>query len=263
MLSKGDSVSQKNLVQSVQRALSIIELLGEKGELGVTEIGERLQLDKSTAFRLLATLKHSNFIVQNKINSKYSNSYRLFELGQTVLHKTDLITRAYPYMRDISIKTGETVNLAIREGSEVVYIEKIETDDILKVSMNLGQRKPMYCTAVGKALLSHLPSEVVYSLANKFEYVPFTPSTITNKEDLLEEVKEIKVKGYATDDAGHFPGIYCVAAPLLNTKNEAVGAIGISIPKFKLDADPNKLDFCIETLLERTKSFSNYFLGVK
>ena len=253
----------KNLVQSVLRALSILELLDERGELGVTEISESLNLDKSTAFRLVSTLRHSQFIVQNPANSKYANSYKLFELGQNVLHQTDLIAKAYPYMREISMRTGETVNLAIHEGMEVVYVEKIETEDIVKISMSIGQRRPMYCTAVGKAILAYLPEPQRQDLASRFDFKPFTPTTIRDKQSLLNILTKVRADGYALDDQEHWPGIRCVAAPLLNGREEAVAAISVSMPIFKIEAEPARFSTCISVLQECSRRFSFKELGAR
>jgi DNA-binding IclR family transcriptional regulator len=249
-------MTPKNLVQSVLRALSILELLDRKRELGVTEISESLQLDKSTAFRLISTLKHSQFIVQNTANSKYANSYKLFELGQNVLHQKDLIARAYPCMREISALTGETVNLAVHEGTEVVYVEKIETEDIVKISLSIGQRRPMYCTAVGKAILAYMPEPQMHDLVARFDYTPFTPTTLRDQAALLQELNEIRRAGYAVDNAEHWPGIRCAAMPLLNGRNEAIGAISVSVPIFKIKADPDRFSFCIDVLRKSCRLFS-------
>jgi DNA-binding IclR family transcriptional regulator len=251
----------KNLVQSVLRALSILDLLDKKRELGVTEISDLLDMDKSTAFRLISTLRHSNFIVQNRNNSKYTNSYKLFELGQNVLHKTDLIARAYPYMCEISTLTGETVNLAVHEGLEVVYVEKIETEDIVKVSLNIGQRRPMYCTAVGKAILAYMPEPRMRDLLARFEYRPLTPNTLPDRAALEKDLEAVRSRGYALDRAEHWPGIRCVAAPLLNSRNEAVAAISVSMPLFKFEAAPDRFDECVRVLVEHCRRFSCKELG--
>jgi len=256
-------MTPKNLVQSVLRALSILELLDTKGELGVTEISESLNLDKSTAFRLVSTLRHSQFIVQNPQNSKYANSYKLFELGQNVLHQTDLIAKTYPYMREISARTGETVNLAIHEGMEVVYVDKIETEDIVKISMSIGQRRPMYCTAVGKAILAYLPEPQLQDLTSRFAYEPFTDTTVRSREALLEELKEVRANGYAIDNQEHWPGIRCVGTPLLNGRGEAVAAISVSVPIFKIEAEPTRFDHCVSVLKECSRLCSCKELGAK
>ena len=253
----------KNLVQSVLRALRVLELLDKKGELGVTEISETLELDKSTTFRLISTLKHSHFIVQNPANSKYTNGYKLFELGQNVLHQTDLIAKVYPYMREISARTGETVNLAVHEGAEVIYVEKIETEDIVKISLSIGQRRPMYCTAVGKAFLAHMPEALMRDLTSRFDYTPFTPTTLRDQDALLKELEEIRRVGYALDNAEHWPGIRCVAMPLLNGRNEAIAAVSVSMPIFKIKAKPERFVACIRVLQESCRLFSCKELGAR
>lgn len=118
-------MTKENKLQSVERAFSVIELLDVYGELGVTEIGKRLSLDKSTVFRVLTTLRSLGYIVQNPSSSKYYNSYKLFEIGTSVARRTGLPKLAHPYMLELSQLTGEAVNLAIRDGAQALYLSKI------------------------------------------------------------------------------------------------------------------------------------------
>ena len=253
----------KNLVQSVQRALSILELLDKKGELGVTEISEALDLDKSTAFRLISTLKNENYLVQNAENSKYYNGFKLYELGQNVFSQTDLIPRVQPYLKEIAQRTGETVNLAIREGASAVFVEKIESEDIIKVGLNIGLRRPLYCTAVGKVIMAYLDKATVDELVTQFDFVPYTPHTLTTAAGLRSELERIRQQGFAEDNEEHFLNIHCVGAPLLNYRQEPVGAVSVSVPVYKLKSEPNKLKESLEPLLELTRHFSTHVLGMR
>ena len=251
----------KRLSQSVVRAVSILELLDKKGELGVTEISRELQLDKSTTFRLVSTLKACRFLAKSPSNSKYSNGYRLFELGQNVRHHRDLIAKAYPYMQTIFEKTGETVNFVVPEDVDVVFLEKIETEDILKVSHSIGERRPMYCTAVGKAILAHMDDEKLNESIDTFEFIKFTDTTIADRDALIQELATIRTLGYAVDNYEHSPYIRCVAAPLLNSRNEPVAAMSISVPIFKVMDKPEMFARCTTVLTEACLDLSRNELG--
>ena len=255
-------MSDKNLVQSVTKALKIVELLAREGEAGIGEIAQKLGMDKSTIFRLVSTLKQEDIVIQNLSNKKYANGYRLFELGQSVLRQSHAIrTAIYPFMRAIADRTGETVNLAVRDGLEMVYIEMIETGDIIRIGHNLGQRRPIYCTSVGKAVLAWLPEADLEELMREIVFHPFTPTTVGGPEQLREELAFIRKNGYFIDREQHAPGIRCYGTPVLNCNREPVAALSVSIPQYKYEKNPEKEEQHIAVILEVMSQFSRTFSG--
>ena len=250
-------MSDKNLVQSVTKALKIVELLAREGEAGIGEIAQKLGMDKSTIFRLVSTLKQEGIVIQNLSNKKYANGYRLFELGQSVLRQSHAIrTAIYPFMRAIADRTGETVNLAVRDGLEMVYIEMIETGDIIRIGHNLGQRRPIYCTSVGKAMLAWLPEADLDALIREIDFHPFTPTTVSGPEQLREELAFIRKNGYFIDREQHAPGIRCYGTPVLNCNREPVAALSLSMPQYKYEKNPEKEKLCISVILDVMAEFS-------
>jgi IclR family KDG regulon transcriptional repressor len=233
-------MSDKKILQSVVRAFSILELLDECGELGITEISEKLSLEKSTVFRTISTLKSLGYVVQNPSNSKYSNSYKLFEIGSNVARKTGLPKMAYPFMLDMSRITGEAVNLAVRDGSKALYISKIESTDTIKVCMNLGQTIPLYCTALGKSLIAFLPENSIRELLCNETFVQYTSNTITDMEALLKDLEVVRKRGYSIDDEEHIKNIYCIAAPVFDASGSVIAALSIALPKFRFDENPKR-----------------------
>ncbi|SBW07377.1 Pectin degradation repressor protein KdgR [uncultured delta proteobacterium] len=254
-------MSDKKKASSVIKALNILELLGDCKELGVTEIGEKLGYDKSTTFRLLATLKERNFVIQNAKNQKYSNAIKLLMLGNAVLRHKNYSHNIRIELKKLAETTRETVNLAIAEGTEVIYIDRYETEDILKLASAIGQRRPMYCTSVGKAIMAYYDPGYVESLCTNFPFEAFTEFTCTNKKALLKELELIRQRGYSIDNQEHHLGIRCVAVPILSQHNEPLAAVSISMPQFRADADPGLLDRCIAALLEASPRLTRSFLG--
>jgi DNA-binding IclR family transcriptional regulator len=251
----------KKTVNSVVKALNILELLEKHKELGVTELGEILGYDKSTTFRLLATLKERGFVAQNQKTHKYSNAIKLLLLGNGVLRHRNYSHNVRIELKKLAETTRETVNLAIAEGIEVVYIDRYETEDILKIANAIGQRRPMYCTAVGKAIMAYYDPGYVDSLCAHFPFEAFTEFTCTNKKALLRELELIRERGYSIDNREHYLGIRCVAVPILSRHKEPLAAVSISIPQFRADEDKGLQDRCVNALLEASPRLTKSFMG--
>ncbi len=248
----GNGGSDKKFVKSVLKALSVIELLDEHGELGVTEIGKELGLDKSTTFRLLATLKEKNYITSNPRTQKYSNSGKFFVLGQSVLRRRNFNPILMLELKKISDNLREAVNFAVPDGTEVVYLASFETEEFMKLGARIGQRRPMYCTSIGKAFLAHFKPEYSKALCEQFKYEQFTPNTLTSPEELQRDLEEVRQRGYSIDNQEHHQGLVCVGVPLLDKRGEPLAAVSISIPVFRHAQDPGIKDRCVQALLEAT-----------
>lgn len=221
-------MAESRLIESVGRALDILEALDTEGEMGITEIARKLGMEKSTVFRTINTLRARHYVRQDLDTQKYSNSYKLFEMGHNVARNTGLPKMAFRFLRGLAKTSKGAVNLGVRDGDKVVYIDKIESDDTVKVCMKIGQGIPLYCTGLGKALISHLPEWEVRSILSREKFQRFTETTICNIEDLLADLGEIRKRGYSIDDEEHLPGIVCVAAPVFNAKGETIAALSVA-----------------------------------
>lgn len=221
-------MAESRLIESVVRALDILEILDAEGELGITEIARKLGMEKSTVFRTINTLRARHYVRQDLDNQKYSNSYKLFEMGHNVARNTGLPKMAYRFLRSLAKASKGAVNLGVRDGNKVVYIDKIENDDTVKVCMKIGQGIPLYCTGLGKALLAYLPEGKVRAIIGQEKFHRYTANTLANVELLLEDLAQIRQRGYSIDDEEHLPGILCVAAPVFNAKNEPIAAISVA-----------------------------------
>lgn len=229
------------VVQSVDRTLSILELLSDYEEgLGITEISEKLDLHKSTVHRLLNTLIYKGYVKQNRITSKYEITLKLFELGNKKIEKMDLVAIAKPYLKELMEKTNEVVHLVVQEGTEIIYIAKVEPLKSMKMYSRIGMRKPMYCTAMGKAILSQMQDDEVQEIWNSSCVKKLTENTIVDFNKLKSSLIEFKEKGYAVDNQEVEIGVKCIGTVLRDYTNKICGAISISSSILTLTEDKEK-----------------------
>ena len=205
---------RSNLVQSVIRALDILETIDAYGELGISEISDKLNLDKSTVHRIISTLRHKGYVVQNNTDHKYSNSIKLWEMGNNVVERLGVRRQAQPFMERLVIESCETV----------------------KADLNVGKTLPCYCTGLGKAMLAFMPEERVKDLLQDEKFFKYTGKTVNNLQELFKQLEEIRQNGYCIDDEEYVEGIKCIASPVMNYTNDVVAAISIAIPKFRIDS---------------------------
>ncbi|MFP4482754.1 MAG: IclR family transcriptional regulator [Thermovirgaceae bacterium] len=227
-------------VKSVLKALDILELLDREPDLGVTEIAGKLDMEKSTAFRLVNSLKLRGYVRKDPENNRYSNGFRLFEMGNNVVKNMGLKEQAFPFLQELSKRTNEAVNLAIQDGRDVVYLDKIESQATIKVDLHVGKRMPMYCTGLGKALLAFMDPAEVEELYSGETFESFTSTTHGDLASLMDELEEIRQRGYAWDNEEYVQDIVCIAAPVFGIGNDVVAAISVALPKFRYDGDPGK-----------------------
>ncbi len=248
------------LTSTVCNALDILELLAETHSLGVTDIARRLVLDKGKVFRLLQTLKEKGY-VQKNTECKYSLSLRFFEIGNSVVANMGLKQVAYPFMRELASLTGEGINLAIRDGNTMVYIDKIESTATIKVDLRLGLRMPLYCTGLGKALLSGMEDKEIFEMFADEPLTPYTPNTIRSANQLMAAIAEVKKQGYSIDNEEYVDGLLCVAAPVTGYRGKVVAAISVAVPRFLYDEDEGKLEMLIRNVTQVAHNFSRCLSG--
>lgn len=223
----------RQLLQSVIRAFRIAEMLAGEGELGVTEIDARLGIDKSTAYRILATLREMGYVRQNPLNSKYSNTPKFSLLGGTGPDMQQIRERARPALRSLSDRVGEAVNLGCLDGADIVYVERIQCDEMIQVNLPVGRRMPAYCSALGKAILAFLPAETVWKLFSGTSFVQFTEQTVKSLDMLLAELETIRSERFARDLQESHIGLSCLAAPVFLASGRVVAGISVSFPTFR------------------------------
>lgn len=220
-----------DLVQSIDRALTIMEVLSNFNEgLGVTEISQEVGLHKSTVYRLLSTLIYKGYVVQDMETNKYKITLKLFELGSKKVEGMDLLSASKEHTRKLMEIVNEVVHLVVRDGNEIVYIDKVEANNTIRMASTIGKRGPMYSTATGKVILANMQEEKCMNILNSSKLEMRTDKTITDIGVLINQLKEIKNKGYAVDDEENELSVRCVGAPIFNRHGEIEGAISVSGP---------------------------------
>ncbi len=221
----------RKLIGSVQRALDIINLFDKTHvELGNAEIARLVDLPIGTVSGLIYTLKTNQYLDQDPQTHKYRLGLKLAERAAVLLDQLDLRKVAAPLLEELRDWCGESVNLAIRDGNEVVYIERMFGDHSLGIRSELGRRGTLHSTALGKAIISYLPDAELKTLLKDYDLSVVTPYTITDSEKLLREVAVIKQRGFAIDEQENELGGRCVGAPVLDRHNYPIAAISISVP---------------------------------
>jgi|YelNatPaOPRAMG01_1025707.scaffolds.fasta_scaffold01632_9 DNA-binding IclR family transcriptional regulator len=242
-------------IQSLERALNIINILAySEKPVGVTEIGKLLGIHKSTAYRLILTLRQFGYVEQDEETERYYLGLKPLELSNIILERLDIRKIAHPYLEELSGRVNETVHLAVREEDEIVYIDKVESKQAIRMYSRVGARAPLYCTALGKCLLAFGPQELIEKWIFKKELPPRTESTIKTGEELQKELMEIKRLGYALDREEFEQGVKCIGVPILNKSERAIAAISISIPAFRVTEE--KIQDFIPILLETGEKIS-------
>lgn len=223
------------MINSLSRGVETLRMLAEAGgPVGVTEVAERLQVDPSTAYRLLVTLEAGGLVQKDADSKKYGIGYGVLEIAYGLLRRLSVVSIADPYLRSIAALTGESTHVAVLDGTRAVFVGRQSGVGILRVETTIGSSEPAYCTAVGKALLAdHLPAELRHLFGDE-PLERFTPQTITTIPELSNELERVRRNGYAYDEEELHPGVRCVACPVRDHRGRIVAAFGLSMPATRL-----------------------------
>ncbi len=230
-----------NLVQAIERVSFILDILAQSPQgISVRQLSRKVNLPKGTAHRLLSSLAYFGYVRQNPETKDYSLGFKLVELGHRLLNQLDLRNEAKAFLVDLAGRTKETVHLVILDQGEIVYLDRVETEEsssVLRMVSKVGSRNPAHSTAVGKVLLAQLSEKELETLIKMKGLPKRTENTITDPVQLKEHLKSIDAQGYAVDDEENEGGIRCVAAPIRNEVGRVVAAISISGPTIRMTRD--------------------------
>lgn len=222
-------------VQAIDRAIAILNCFTEdRREMKLSDISDMLDLNKSTAHGIITTLKYHGLIDQDQETQKYRLGLHLMALGERVANSIDIIEISNPIIKDLCSKAGETVHLGTLDNMEVVYIDKMESNQSMRIFSAIGARNPAYSTGIGKALLAYVDEEKLEKTIPE-ELKSFTTNTITEKAKLLKELKNIRHNGYSMDNEENNIGLTCIAAPIFDSHGNAKYAISVSGPTIRMN----------------------------
>ncbi|MBC7723846.1 MAG: IclR family transcriptional regulator [Burkholderiaceae bacterium] len=247
------------LVQSVDRALVILELLAADGELGVTEMAKTLDVHKSTVSRLVATLEEHGLVEQVSDRGRYQLGLGIVRLAGAARGRLDLVTESRGLTRALADTTGETVNLVVLSGTEALYLDQASSSSALQIHNWLGKRNPMYATANGRVLLAWLPAgaaaEILGHLASAAgTFLAHTEHTVTDPVQLRAVLDEVRESGYSIVTDELELGLTAIAAPIRGASGTVIASLSISGPSFRLTAD--RLDAALEPLIATAAEIS-------
>jgi IclR family KDG regulon transcriptional repressor len=221
-------------LRTLDRALGLLEMLCQSnGGLSLTELSRRSNLPKSTVHRLLGGLIARRLVTQDTSNQHYVPGIKLFELSQQALQKLRLRDQALPELRELCSATRETVHLAILDDGDVIYIDKEESPQTIRMFSAIGKRGPAHCTGVGKVLLAGLSDGELSAVVRAKGLPRFTENTITDPEDLRTHLQQVRELGYAIDDREHETDIRCIACPVFDYRGLAIASISLTVPAFR------------------------------
>jgi IclR family transcriptional regulator, KDG regulon repressor len=218
---------------SLVKSMKILEMLVKNDELGISDIAKQMELNRSNVHRILNTFVSLRYVEKNPVNNKYRPSLLLFEFGNLIIQRNELIKIAHPFLEELS-ELGETVNLAILDHNEVVYVDRVQCPQPLRTDINVGWRVPAYCTGVGKVQLAGLNENKLSDFLRVQKLVKRTPNTITSERVLRAHLKEVREQGFAIDNEELNLGIRGIAAPVRNHLADVIAGISVAGPSTRV-----------------------------
>jgi IclR family pca regulon transcriptional regulator len=220
--------------QSLERGLAILSSFhANRSLIGVSELSRGLDLSRSTAHRYVTTLAKLGYLQQDPESKRYRLGPKVLDLGFSALNSMDLLEISAPYLRQLSDETQHTVNLAILDDTDVVYIERCRTtrpgQQDIDLNLHVGARLPAYCTAMGKAILAFLPEERVDSIIERIDFTKRGPNTITDAKAFRTELAKIRETGIAVNDEELAYGLRSIGAPIHSYSGEVLAALNLAI----------------------------------
>jgi len=224
-------------LSSVRNAARLLKVfLSREESIGVSELARRLDLGKSTVHRLLTTLAGEGLIEQDHATGGYRLGLVVFELGEAVRVHLDLHAAAGPVLASLREQTGESSQVGVLDGTQVVYVDRLESSQSLRLFTETGRRVPAHCTSSGKVLLAHLPDADLTALLASMDLIAHTPHTVTEPAALRSELDRVCRRGWAEAVNERELGVASVAAPIRDASGAVIAAISIGAPVIRLAA---------------------------
>jgi DNA-binding IclR family transcriptional regulator len=221
---------------TLERGLRLLQFFAAAGEATPAEAAKATGLSRSATYRIADRLRGWGFLEANPATEALRLGSEAVRLGMAALASLEVTRLAPPYLRRLADQTKETVNLAVVDGDEVVYIHKEEGTLAVKMSARLGSRRPLHCTALGKAYLAALAPEELEARLAGLELARHTAATITDPAALAAELERVRRRGWAVDDEEVEEGVYCLGAAVRDHRRLAVAAISVAGPAYRLRA---------------------------
>ncbi|WP_156291854.1 IclR family transcriptional regulator [Oceanobacillus salinisoli] len=239
------------MLKTLDLALKVIRMFTkDKPVWGGRELANELQMDHAKIYRILETFEANNFIYQDPVTKKYSLGLAALELGMTMYDGLNIKEIITPVLDELSQKTGESVFLTVLDKNEAVTLETVEPKNKVKFSVSVGSRAPLYVGASYRSILAYMSEEFIEQYIEKCQFEQFTENTMTDPDDLRNELKRIKKQGWAMSEGEYTPEVIAIAVPLFDRANGIIGSVTVSGPVFRM-SDERVREFL--PLLQETK----------
>jgi len=226
---KSPAAARTGNVQSVERALTLLELLGEDAEgYRLTDLAARAGLSPSTVHRLLTTLERKRFVQFDQTDGMWHVGRQAFQVGSTFARQRNFVAPALPYLRRLRDQTRETANLGVAVDGQIIFLAQVESREIMRAITRVGGNTPMVNSGMGKALLSTFAPADVTAIVSSYGMPKLTPHSLTRASELRDALSSVRQLGYAIDDEEFQTGLRCIASPVFDQNGEALCAISVS-----------------------------------
>ncbi|MDP3962217.1 MAG: IclR family transcriptional regulator [Pseudorhodobacter sp.] len=228
------SDDSKIVIQSLDRAIDLMNTLAEGGAMTLSEVAARMAQSPATLYRILTTLQRRALVEADAKSQEWSIGPDAFRLGAAFLRRSSMVDRARPVMRHLMEMTGETSNLGIEKSDRVMFVCQVETEETIRAFFPLGTLSPLHASGIGKVMLSRASAARLDRLFKDGDLESFTRQTIVTRQAIGAELARIRQQGFAFDNEEKAEGMRCIAAPIVNFHGEAIAGISISGPSHRL-----------------------------
>lgn len=220
------------------KSLTLLEILADNGTpMSLKELVQATGLPKSSVHRQLAALVDEHLVQYDRSSRSYHIGYRFMSLAFRMWQNLDLRRAATEKMRELSEEVGENTHLAVLDGNEIVYIDRIEYHQIMDIHSAVGNRAPIHCVSLGKAMVAYQEPRRISELVASTDFVQIAENTVTDPDLYLKQLDDVRRRGFADADREHQSHLRAIAAPIRDFRNEVIAAVSITVPTFRMDHD--------------------------
>ena len=225
-------------MKSLLKAIATIDAVAETGSVGIRELSSITGYPPSTIHRIVTTLVAKNYFQQDPVTRRYSLSYRFLELGSRYQQQTHLTAIALPHLEQLMADARESVNLAVRDGDTMVYLDIVQSQySMLQLFTQPGARVPLYATGVGKLFLSQMQDSKLDAYLQRSKPTPYTHHTMVKRDDIITDLQKIRTRGYSVDNQEMEEGVRCVAALVFDHQGKPAAAVSITGAAMRVTPD--------------------------
>lgn len=233
-----DALQSRYFINSLARGLAVLVALADAGEaVNLSFIAGRLGISMATAYRFMYTLESLGYVERDPDNRTYQLTPKILSLGHNYFNSSNLWQTAHPYLIKACREHGETFNLAVLDDIQILYIDRVKTQKILDINLEIGSKLPAYCTSMGRVLLAAQPKDEAQARLQQSERKSLTAKTVTSLESLMSILEDVCCQGYAINNGEMAPELRSVAAPVCNCDGKVVAAVNIAVNAIQYDEE--------------------------